>query len=142
MWEAHRGSVLKLQLGGHSSDILSCSDDHSVLLWTREGVLKGVLTYGQEIDKLIRPKWNSLIDLDERDAARHKIAANFVKKLQLKPTDPKVLNASHRPKSSQQVVINSETMKEKLAVLEGMMEIDKGNSSRTNLLFILLYTIN
>ena len=91
VWEAHRSFVSYLSIQGHHSDILSCSDDHSVLLWTRVGVLKGVLTYGKEIDKLVKPRWNSLVDMEIREQIRTKVSRKLIEDLKLNPTDPKHL---------------------------------------------------
>ena len=90
-WDAHRQSISGMHIVGHRDDLLTCSDDRAIYLHTSEGVFKGVLTYGQEIDKYIKPKWHSPIDMEVRERVRLKEAAKFIDELHLRPTDPKIL---------------------------------------------------
>jgi hypothetical protein len=91
IWEAHKSTVNGLTLGGHYQELLSCSEDHAIFLWTRQGVLKGVLTYGKELDKIARPRWNSLVDMQIRDKTRTLNSMQIVSDLRLKPTPPHIL---------------------------------------------------
>ena len=43
----------------------------------------GVLTYGKETDKLFRPIWNSMIDMNEREIRRKENSMKLISEVNL-----------------------------------------------------------
>ena len=92
-WKAHKVAVNCLSIVGHHNDILSCSEDQAIYLWEiKTGVLKGILTYGQNVDRYITPKWKSMVDKCILEELRKENAREYIQDLSLQHVDPKVAN--------------------------------------------------
>lgn len=84
-WKAHRETINCLCVVGHHNDVLSCSEDRAIYLWEiKSGILKGVLTHGQDIDRHITPKWKSMVDEDIQERSRKLRAEGYIRDLSLK----------------------------------------------------------
>ena len=91
VWTAHAASVTDMKIVGDNNDVLSCSEDQSVLGWSNLGVRRGILTWGQELDKVLRHTWYSPVNLALRKSRRNAVAAQYIDQLNLKPTHHLVL---------------------------------------------------
>ena len=83
-WRAHKATVNFSCVVGHHHDILSCSEDQAIYLWEmKTGVLKGILTQGQHIDRHVTPRWTSMVDEGIQERLRKAKAGYYIRDLSL-----------------------------------------------------------
>jgi WD40 repeat protein len=79
-WVAHDDAILSIQLLDHPSVIFSSSRDMSVKLWSVDGRLLGVLTWGRQQDLSQRRFWNFPFDFAARQKSRTRRAKDILAK--------------------------------------------------------------
>lgn len=83
VWYAGKGAITSLTLVEDCHDIITSASDDSIMLWTLQGIQKGVLTRGREFDKLFKPRWRTPIDMMARAVVRMNQAEILIKEVQL-----------------------------------------------------------
>ena len=86
VWHAHKGVFHSMQVIGDEHLLLTVGEDCCVHLFSQVGVLKAVLTRGQEVDMKLKPRWINPIDMVAREVQRMKESKRLIKLLSLKRT--------------------------------------------------------
>jgi hypothetical protein len=81
---AHSASVVALVFMRHNKYFLSASEDRAVRFWDMNGHCRGVLSFGTKLDKVIRPVWDSPIDVPARNLEKKELAHLLRDKLNLR----------------------------------------------------------
>lgn len=84
IWHAHKGVFPSMVVVGDDKDILTAGEDSCVNLFSKKGILKGVLTRGKDVDMIFKPRWKNPIDMAAREALRTREAKRLIKLLNLK----------------------------------------------------------
>lgn len=83
VWNAHKASCCSMEFVGDFDDLMTSTEDGSVLTWSEAGAARGVLTRGREWDNIFPPRWTTPIDIEQRSRLRLQEAGDFVNKLKL-----------------------------------------------------------
>jgi Ca2+-binding EF-hand superfamily protein len=83
--------VTTVDIVGDDLNIISAANDSSIILWDRDGVELGAITKGKEFDKLFKPHWKSLLNVEKRNILRQKQAVQLMNALHLKIRDSDII---------------------------------------------------